>query len=71
MLIDAVEESGESREDIGIEKRDEIAKKYRDMITKQDKELEKQWLEERERTEKNTTDSIKTVQTRRRTRTEP
>jgi hypothetical protein len=30
------------------EKLDEIAKKYPDMITKQDKELEKQWLEELE-----------------------
>ena len=52
------------------EKLDEIAKKYPDMITKQDKELEKQWLEELERIESNGRDSLKTVQVRRRTRAE-
>ena len=52
-----------------LEKLDEIAKKYPDMITEQDKELEKQWLEELERIENNARDSIKTVQARRRTST--
>jgi len=43
------------------EKLDEIAKKYPDMITEQDKELEKQWLEELERIESNGRDALKTV----------
>ncbi len=49
------------------EKLDEIAKKYPDMITEQDKELEKQWLEELERIESNGRDTVKAVQARRRT----
>ena len=49
------------------ERLDEIAKKYPDMITKQDKELEKQWLEELERIESNARDTTKTVQARGRT----
>ena len=50
-----------------LDRLDEIAKKYPDRITKQDKELEKQWLEELERIESNGRDTVKAVQARRRT----
>ena len=52
------------------EKLDEIAKRYPDMITEQDKELEKQWLEELERIEQDARNAIKTIQTRRGVSTE-